>query len=131
MSARLEAARLEAVSARAALLADVAAVKQRLAPARIMGDAVDTVRLRGAAIAADATDAVRARPAVAGGALSLALLMLLRRPIARWRRRRRDVQSEALPADVAPFDATPAAPASLHHDLPDTDGAYRPMEKTA
>jgi len=93
----LDDAQAEARAARSRLIATVEAIQARAAPARLLDDALTTVRTRSTELAHSAGDAIRKRPAtVAAVAVGIGFL-LTAGPFARWTRRllRRDKETPA------------------------------------
>ncbi len=83
----LDAAQAEARAARSRLIATVEAIQARAAPARLLDDALTTVRTRTSELAHSAGDAVRKRPATAAAVVAGIGFLLAAGPLARWTRR--------------------------------------------
>ena len=83
----LDAAQADARAARSRLMATVEVIQARATPARILDDAISTVRTRSTELAQSASDAVRKRPATAVGIAAGIGLLLAAGPLARMARR--------------------------------------------
>lgn len=79
----VEAAKREAVRARARLESTLGALQLRLKPANLAGEAWDGVKDKGADVAEGALQAVKKRPAIASAAIGVLALFLAREPIRR------------------------------------------------
>ena len=86
-STELETAALQVREARARLAGTVHELQSRLAPAKLLDDAVETVRSGATELAHTTADAARRRPQAATAALGVGVLLVLRRPL--WRLVRR------------------------------------------
>jgi hypothetical protein len=88
-SLALEAAALQAREARARLAGTAQELQARLAPARLLDDAVETVRTSATELAHTTSDAARRRPRAAVAAAAIGVALLAHRPL--WRLARRIV----------------------------------------
>jgi hypothetical protein len=79
----LETAAMNAKLARQRLAGTAAELQDRLAPAKLLDNAVTGVKDGAGAIALNSVDAARRRPAVAAGIAAGAALLILRKPILR------------------------------------------------
>jgi ElaB/YqjD/DUF883 family membrane-anchored ribosome-binding protein len=82
-SQSLATAQENAREARTRLAETVSEIRGRLQPNVLAREGMDRLRERGNALVHDAGDAARERPAVVGSAVGAALLLILRKPIAR------------------------------------------------
>ena len=83
MSAALLQAKRDAVASRARLEGTLVAVRQRLRPANLAGEAWDGVKDKSADLADSALDAVKQRPAMVAAAIGALALFLARAPLKR------------------------------------------------
>ncbi len=83
----LDAAQAEAHAARSRLIATVEAIQARAAPARLLDDALTTVRTRSTELAQSAGAAVRKRPATVAAVAAGIGFLLTAKPVTRWTRR--------------------------------------------
>lgn len=83
----LDAAQADARAARSRLIATVEAIQARAAPARLLDDAIATVRTRSTELAHSAGDAVRKRPGTAAAVAAGIGLLLTAGPLARLTQR--------------------------------------------
>jgi hypothetical protein len=83
----LEAAALQAREARARLAETANELQSRLAPARLLDDAVENVRTGATGLAHTTADAARRRPGAAAAAAALGVALIAHRPL--WRLARR------------------------------------------
>ncbi len=83
----LETAALQAREARARLAGTAQEIQSRLAPARLLDDAVGTVRDGATELAHSTADAARRRPRAAIAAAGIGVALLAHRPL--WRLARR------------------------------------------
>jgi ElaB/YqjD/DUF883 family membrane-anchored ribosome-binding protein len=92
--ARIAEARARSFAAKAQLDRSVAQAKERLSPRSLANHAVDGVKTKAEQIAGDGAAVVKDRPAVAMAAAGVAVLLIVRRPMLRWWRLRRDKETE-------------------------------------
>ena len=78
---QVTAARIEADSARARLMATAQVLQERLRPGTLARDAWAGAKMKGADLAEDAVDAVRSRPLAATGVVAALALFLAREPL--------------------------------------------------
>jgi ElaB/YqjD/DUF883 family membrane-anchored ribosome-binding protein len=83
-------AQRDADAARARLSATLEQIQAQLAPSRIMEETMDTVRTGSAELARNAAEVARERPGVVAGAAAAGALLLLRKPLARLFRRKKE-----------------------------------------
>lgn len=86
-SSALEAATLNAQAARRRLTETTRELQQRLAPARLLDDAVASARVGAETLAQTSIRTAQRRPGIAAGVAAAVALLLLRHPIGRLRRR--------------------------------------------
>jgi len=79
----LAQAQESAREARTRLANTISDIRARIQPDVLAREGMDKLRERGNALVHDATEAARARPTVVGTAIGAALLLILRKPIAR------------------------------------------------
>lgn len=90
MSDELERARREADAARARLMDDVHRLQDRLRPANLAEEAIDTVKAKGC----DAVGVARRNPIATSAGAAALLLLIARKPIAGLIRRWRDREDQ-------------------------------------
>ncbi len=78
---RIARARGEADVAKARLMATLEAVKARLAPGKLAGDAVQRAKDKSIVVADDTVTAVKDRPLMAAGIATAAAMFIARRPL--------------------------------------------------
>ena len=78
---QIAAARIQADSARARLMATAHELQERLSPKTLARDAWEGAKIKGADLAEDAVDAVRTRPVAATGVVAALALFLAREPL--------------------------------------------------